>query len=204
MRKVKKGSIPLSGGCSMLSFLVVGCSIRASLTWLFYFKSNDGRGTSYPPPLEMLRPSFSNFNRSPTYCTITAGCRILHTIISGRRIGLLYYELLSHAYLRKKLNGGGRGTPIPYPPPARCIRPSFRADKSASVVLPLLFSTGSAPGWVWTHHCPPTFQNRSAHPCNQTIIGLFQEQICLRIYSSVRYVKRSFYCRCSLYDKTNI
>ena len=82
----KKGSIPMSDGCSMPSFLVVGCSIRASLTCLFLKKIRTMGGDTIPSPARVLRPSFSNFNRSPTYCTITAGRRILHTIISGRRM----------------------------------------------------------------------------------------------------------------------
>ena len=58
-----------------------GCSIRASLTCLNFFLNN-WEGDTIPSPAQVLRPSFSNFNRSPTYCTITAGRRILHTIIS--------------------------------------------------------------------------------------------------------------------------
>ena len=50
----KRKKVSMSDGCSMPSFLVVGCSIRASLTCLFFFKSNNGRGTPYPPPLRCL------------------------------------------------------------------------------------------------------------------------------------------------------
>ena len=85
-KEEREKKVPMSDGCSMPSFLVVGCSIRASLTCLFFFKIEQWEGDTIPSPAQVLRPSFSNFNRSPTYCTITAGRRILHTIISGRRM----------------------------------------------------------------------------------------------------------------------
>ena len=120
----KKGSIPMSDGCSMPSFLVVGCSIRDSLTCLFIIKKVERwRGTPYPPPLRCFARRFCNLNRSPTYCTIPAGRRILHTIISGRR---MLYQSFFHAYLRKVSNATGGGHPIPYPPPGSMLRPSFR------------------------------------------------------------------------------
>ena len=49
-RKEKKGSVPMSDGCSMLSFLVVGCSIRASFTCLFKKKFEWCEGNTIPSP----------------------------------------------------------------------------------------------------------------------------------------------------------
>ena len=112
----------MSDGCSMPSFLVVGCSIRASLTCLFFFKFERWEGDTILSTARVLRPSFSNFNRSPTYCTITAGRRI-HTIISGRRSDALLRASFTCLFKKNFERREGIPHPLPYPPPARCFAP---------------------------------------------------------------------------------
>ena len=169
MRRGKKeereNKVPMSDGCSTPSFLVVyrpRCSIRASLTCLFEKKVEQWEGDTIPSPAHRCfarRLAILIGHQHTVPSLLVVGSSIPSFLVLGCSIRASFTCLFKKNFERRE------------------------SDTLSIPSLPLypLYFPLDPPLDECNHHCPPTFQNRSApvaiifQPSRYTIAGRLSE-----------------------------